>query len=82
MKAKRPTDARSVPGSDRRSGRDRRQADLTPPGGRERRRNVEPRQPEVVEIELTLSQWASLHDLPLPAAEPAEPPVTRHKPDA
>jgi hypothetical protein len=48
--------------SDRRSGRDRRQQDIPPPRGWERRRRVEPRRPEVVELELTPSQWDALHN--------------------
>jgi hypothetical protein len=49
---------------DRRAGKDRRQIESGPPGGRERRRNVEPRKPEVEEIDLTLSQWDALNELP------------------
>ena len=47
---------------DRRSGRDRRQVDQGPPPGvRERRVNVEPRKPDVVEREVTPSEWDSLN---------------------
>lgn len=52
---------------DRRSGRDRRQVDLGPPPGvRERRVSVEPRKPEVVEREISPSEWASLGGQTLP----------------
>ncbi|HET9823566.1 MAG TPA: hypothetical protein VFQ16_17245 [Burkholderiaceae bacterium] len=54
---------------ERRTGRDRRQIDKGPPPGvRERRVSVEPRKPEVLERELTPSEWASLTGLP-----PADP---------
>lgn len=47
--------------TDRRSGQDRRKSDNGPPAGkRDRRRNIEPRQPEVVELQLTESQWGAL----------------------
>jgi hypothetical protein len=45
------------PTADRRSGRDRRRVDRGPPGGRERRVGIEPRGPEVVEIEITPEDW-------------------------
>jgi len=45
---------------DRRSGRDRRVADKGAPSGRDRRVGVEPRKPEVREIELTPSEWGEL----------------------
>jgi hypothetical protein len=57
---------------DRRTGKDRRQAEAGPPAGRERRRNLEPRKPEVEEIELTLSQWDALNELPLVDKRPAK----------
>jgi hypothetical protein len=61
---------------DRRCGKDRRQREGPPPGGWERRRGIEPRKPEVIEMELTPSQWDLLHgDLPCPPA--ADPPVGR-----
>jgi hypothetical protein len=50
----------AIPRTDRRSGVDRRQVDKEPPSGRERRRQVEARRPEVVELELTDSDWATL----------------------
>jgi len=52
---------------DRRSGADRRQDDKGPPKGtRERRVSVEPRKPDVQEVEISPSDWASLTDLPPP----------------
>lgn len=48
--------------SNRRSGADRRKVDKSPPGGRDRRVNLEPRQPDVVERELTPSEWAALQE--------------------
>jgi hypothetical protein len=47
--------------TERRTGADRRKRDIAPPAGWERRRNVDPRMPEVTELELTDSQWAVLH---------------------
>lgn len=71
MKPKIPTT--HPPTVDRRSGQDRRKKDMDPPGGRERRRSVEPRRPEVVEIDLTPSQWAALD-------EPATLPTRKREP--
>ncbi|MBI3155636.1 MAG: hypothetical protein HYZ20_09515 [Burkholderiales bacterium] len=45
---------------ERRCGRDRRRADRGPPRGRERRVGVEPRGPEVVEMEVSDEEWAAL----------------------
>jgi hypothetical protein len=57
--------------TERRSGKDRRHAESSaPPGGRERRRNVEPRRPDVAELDLSLSQWDALNELPLPVIPP------------
>lgn len=44
-------------GADRRSGRERRQADGESPTGWERRRRAEPRQMQVVEVFLSPEQW-------------------------
>lgn len=55
--------AESPPLVERRSGRDRRQVDKGPPGGRERRVSVEPRKPEVVEREVSPSEWDALLDV-------------------
>lgn len=48
------------PATDRRSGADRRRTEKGPPGLAERRRGVEPRQPEVVELDMSESQWSAL----------------------
>jgi hypothetical protein len=45
---------------ERRSGRDRRRVDKAPPGGHERRRSVEPRRPEVEELDISPSEWDRL----------------------
>lgn len=59
--------------TDRRSGADRRKVDKGPPAGvRERRVQMEPRQPDVQEVEISPSDWASLTDLPPPP--PPKPP--------
>lgn len=59
----------SATGAERRAGGDRRKTDGAPPSGWERRRGVEPRRPEVVELEMTPSQWDALHhDTPAPLA--------------
>jgi hypothetical protein len=47
-------------GTERRSGKDRRLVDTGPHGRHERRRHLEPRRPEVVELELSDSEWAEL----------------------
>jgi hypothetical protein len=59
--------------TDRRSGQERRKVDKAPPGGRDRRVSVEPRKPEVQELEITPSAWADLTSRPegLPSAAPA-----------
>lgn len=46
--------------TDRRSGIDRRQVQNEPPASYERRRTIEPRQPEVVEIELSPEELIAL----------------------
>jgi hypothetical protein len=48
-------------GHDRRSGRDRRQQDILPPGRRDRRQGIEPRKPEVTEVEMTPEEWEALY---------------------
>jgi hypothetical protein len=53
----------SQPGSiERRSGNDRRRRESVPPASWERRRAIEPRKPEVAELEMTPSQWDLLLD--------------------
>lgn len=61
-------ETKPAPGTERRAGADRRKRELPPPAG-ERRRSVEPRKPEVTEIEITASQWDALHAPPAPADE-------------
>lgn len=50
----------ATPAADRRTGHDRRKRDELPDGWRDRRRHVEPRKPEVVELDMTASQWAAI----------------------
>lgn len=50
------------PPTDRRSGKDRRHVDQGPPGRHDRRRSVEPRQPQVSELDMSPSQWGALID--------------------
>lgn len=44
-------------GKERRSGRDRRGKDKGSPTGRDRRVGMEPRRPEVTEVEFSPSEW-------------------------
>ena len=50
---------------------------MAPPGGWERRRNVEPRKPEVVELEISPSQWDELQSEFPHAGSTAPPGSTR-----
>ncbi len=50
--------------TDRRLGDDRRNVESGPPGKHERRRGVESRQPEVVELDMSTSEWAALSEPP------------------
>jgi hypothetical protein len=59
-----PPDKTVAPGLDRRSGLDRRVQDKGPPGKSDRRRLIEARKPEVVELELSDSDWAALTQSP------------------
>lgn len=43
---------------ERRSGKDRRQSDLAPSNGKERRRSVESRKPEIAEISISDDDWS------------------------
>jgi hypothetical protein len=45
---------------ERRTGVDRRQKDVGGPNGRERRKSMEPRKREVIELDVTTSEWAAL----------------------
>lgn len=58
----RPSNPTPKTDSNRRTGADRRKLDKGPPGGRERRVSLEPRKPDVVERELTPSEWATLQE--------------------
>jgi hypothetical protein len=54
-----------------RSGQDRRKVDNPPPVKVDRRRSVDARKPDVVELEMTDSEWSALNQLPLlPAKRP------------
>jgi hypothetical protein len=57
---------------DRRTGEDRRRVDNGPPGKHERRRSLEPRKPEVVELDMSNSEWSALSDDPAPPKLPKE----------
>jgi len=48
---------------DRRSGVDRRKADVEYPG-KDRRRGVESRKPDVVELDMSNSEWTALNQDP------------------
>lgn len=52
--------------ADRRSGEDRRVVEGEPPGKVERRRGIESRRPEVIELEMTPSEWGALSEEPGP----------------
>jgi hypothetical protein len=66
MTSKTEPDPASRP-AERRSGTDRRRVDVGPPGRFDRRRGVEQRRPEVLEIEMSNTEWAALSDeLPQP----------------
>ncbi len=53
------------PGSvERRNGVDRRRIDASHPGKHERRRGVESRKPDVVELEMSNSEWSALMGIP------------------
>lgn len=51
---------KAPPESNRRSGADRRRVDSGPPGKHDRRRSMEPRKPEVIELEMSNSEWSAL----------------------
>ena len=60
-----PAIARKAQDAERRSAQDRRVADSPPPGKHERRRSLEPRKPEVVELDMSNSEWATLNRDPV-----------------
>jgi hypothetical protein len=61
-------------GTERRSGKDRRQGDKGPPGRVDRRRVVEPRKPEVAELNLSDSEWGALTDAAFTPPAKKKPP--------
>ena len=56
---------------ERRKGVDRRRIDAGHPGKHERRRGVESRKPDVVELEMSNSEWSAL--MGVPTAPPTTP---------
>jgi hypothetical protein len=50
--------------AERRAGKDRRSAETGPPGKHERRTALEARKPQVVELEMSASDWAAFNDAP------------------
>jgi hypothetical protein len=48
------------PQSDRRSGTDRRKVDIAPPGRVDRRRSIDARKPDMVELDMSNSEWSAL----------------------
>ena len=60
--------------SERRSGTDRRRADKGPPGRVDRRRVVEPRKPEVAELNVSDSEWGALTEQAFSAPPVKKPP--------
>ena len=55
---------------DRRSGADRRQVDSLPPGKIDRRRSVDARKPDVLELDMSNSEWTALNQAPSPPTKP------------
>ncbi|MET0518076.1 MAG: hypothetical protein ABW005_04470 [Burkholderiaceae bacterium] len=62
MKHKKPAGADPPPQPERRSGKERRVAPPNTPVAVERRRGIEPRRPEIVELDMSPSEWGSLQD--------------------
>ncbi|WP_081679666.1 hypothetical protein [Acidovorax sp. JHL-9] len=58
---------------DRRSGQDRRQQEQGPPTSYERRRSIEPRQPELTELELSDEELKALGFIPASPDQPSPP---------
>lgn len=59
-----PNHPRPLPTKDRRTSADRRRIDLERSGRPERRHGVEARKPEVIEREMTNSEWLELSPEP------------------
>jgi hypothetical protein len=64
LSASAPSGLPAAQPTDRRAGKDRRTAEVGPPGKRERRTALEARKPQVVELEMSPSEWAAFNDLP------------------
>jgi hypothetical protein len=64
------SDRRAATFVERRAGKDRRTTEAGPPGKRERRTTLEARKPQVVEVEMSSSDWALFTDAPLPPGAP------------
>jgi len=62
-----PSDRPATPKTERRTGKDRRNAEAGPPTRHERRTSLEARRPQVVELEMSPSEWAMFGDLPPPS---------------
>jgi hypothetical protein len=61
MQNKHPIDPSQPVPNNRRSGADRRRVESGPPGRHERRRDIESRKPEVVELDMSESEWTALN---------------------
>lgn len=55
--------------AERRTGKDRRHAEIGPPGKHDRRTALEARKPQVVELEMSPSEWAMFSCPPLSAGQ-------------
>ncbi|MBH9552123.1 hypothetical protein [Inhella gelatinilytica] len=66
-----PSPPAAEPERERRSGRDRRQIELGPPHGVERRKSIEARKPQIEEVEMTAEEWEALMaGAPTPTLKP------------
>ena len=61
-----PPDLPAAPPVERRAGKDRREAEIGPPSRHERRTTLEARRPQVIELEMSPSEWAMFGDPPPP----------------
>jgi hypothetical protein len=57
-----PNGNKAWSGRERRQGKDRRRSDKELPRGLERRKGLEPRRPEVQELELSEEEWKRLNE--------------------
>ena len=55
--------------AERRTGKDRRNTEIGPPGKHDRRTALEARKPQVVELEMSPSEWAMFSCPPLSAGQ-------------